>query len=147
MLARIAAATEASHPGHRSGQLRGRHAVKDPNPIDLVSMAIRDTMEQVDPVAVVVPTRSGYTARHVARYRLPVWVTAVSTDEATCQALQFSWGVWAERVDQALAQWSRSVHSWLHESGYAEGLALLTQAPSTDDSLTGTYRMEILELG
>jgi pyruvate kinase len=146
MLAGIAAATEASRPGHRSGQSPILGAVDRPNPIDLVSLAIRATMEQVDPVAVVVPTHSGYTARHVARYRLPVWITAVSTNEATCQALQFSWGVWAEKVDGDLAVWSLAVRGWLHDHGYTGGLALLTQGPS-EENPTSSHRMEILELG
>jgi pyruvate kinase len=42
---------------------------------------------------VIIPTASGDSARMVARFKLPVWISAVSPDEATCAGLQFSYGV------------------------------------------------------
>jgi pyruvate kinase len=42
---------------------------------------------------VIIPTASGDSARMVARFKLPVWISAVSPDEAACAGLQFSYGV------------------------------------------------------
>jgi pyruvate kinase len=77
----------------------------------------------------MVRTRSVATARNVARFRLPVWLVAMSHSEATCQALHFSCGVQAMKVDQDRADWGECVRRWLADQGIAEGLALLAQCP------------------
>lgn len=147
MLARIAAATEPS---------RGRHVQRDAldpsgpegdvSSIDLISLSIQHTMERIDPVAVIVPTGTGNMARTVARFRLPIWVTALSAIEATCQQLQFSYGVWAVKVEHDLHDWSDAARTWLEERGITSGRALLTQGPSPANP-TGSHRMEIVDLG
>ena len=114
--------------------------------LHIISSAIRSAVDLIEPVAVVVPTRLGRSARNVARFRLPVWVTALSAFESTCQALQFSWGVWPEKVDEDLGDWSPAVRRWLPEFGYTHGYALLTQGPSVTHP-TNPHKLEILDLG
>ncbi|MGD8411550.1 MAG: pyruvate kinase, partial [Desulfobacterales bacterium] len=94
MLAKIAAATEP----HRTynpieGQLRSRRESDQINKGDLIALSVDTTLKRITPPTVIVPTRSGATARRITRFRLPVWITAISRVEKTCQDLQFSYGV------------------------------------------------------
>ncbi|HNQ02538.1 MAG TPA: pyruvate kinase, partial [Syntrophales bacterium] len=93
MLARIAAVTEPALPGVAADLLRTQRREDRVRLTDLISTSVRTTVDRVTPAAVFVPTRSGATARIIARFRLPVWIVAVSAVEATCQRLQFTWGV------------------------------------------------------
>ncbi len=43
---------------------------------DLLSLSVEAVIAASSPAAVVVPTRSGATARAIARFRLPVWIAA-----------------------------------------------------------------------
>ena len=147
MLASIAAATESSSVARaraRQSQLPSDDH-RDPR-LGIISAAIQSAVNQIEPVAVVVPTQFGRAARNVARFRLPVWVTALSAFESTCQALQFSWGVWPEKVDVDLRDWTDAGRLWLSAHGYSEGLALLTQGPS-ETNPTNPHKLEILDLG
>jgi pyruvate kinase len=116
-----------------------------PRAVDLIAESIFHTVERIQPWAVMVPTRSGATARNVGRFRLPVWLVALSPSEASCQALQFSYGVHAVKVDQDRGDWADFVRQWLAAKGVQEGLALLAQGPS-EQSPCGNHRMEIVEL-
>jgi pyruvate kinase len=62
------------------------------------SLMTRDTPVR----AIVVPTRSGRTARMVASRRPGAPVIAVSDDESLCRRLGLIWGVSAERVTTSL---------------------------------------------
>ena len=94
MLAQIAAAVEPHRPRYRLEEALKTYG-RDGNITltDLISLSVETTLETASPAAVIVPTRSGYTARMIARFKFPVWVTAVSRHERTCQGLAFSYGV------------------------------------------------------
>ncbi len=147
MLAKIAAATEPHRTDDRLK--RAMHSFRRGDPVsavDLISLSVHRTIESSRPVAVIVPTRSGHSARNVARFRLPIWITAFSTEESTCQELQFSYGVDPVHVDEDLAEWDAYARAWLHEQGLTEGIALLAQGPSRHNP-KANHRLEILELG
>jgi pyruvate kinase len=145
MLAGIAASVEPSRPLRPTGDVIGSAEDKAPPAVDLIAESIYHTVRRIRPWAVMVPTRSGATARNVARFRLPVWLVAMSPSEATCQALQFSYGVQAMKVDEDRADWGECVRRWLADQGITEGLALLAQGPSGQNPC-GNHRMEIVEL-
>jgi pyruvate kinase len=145
MLAGIAAAAEPSRPSRSAAQIIGGAEDAPPRAVDLIAESIYHTVRRIQPWAVMVPTRSGATARNVARFRLPVWLVAMSPSDATCQALQFSYGVRSLKVDEDRADWGECVRRWLAEQGITEGLALLAQGPS-DQNPCGNHRMEIVEL-
>ena len=84
-------------------------------------------------------------ARNVARFRLPTWITAFSADEATCQRLQFSYGVHAVQVEKELDEWTPFTCRWLAEHGVTSGLAVLSQGPSPEHP-AASHRMEIIDL-
>ncbi|WP_373506673.1 pyruvate kinase [Thiocapsa sp.] len=113
--------------------------------VDLIAASVYHTIKDSAPQAVVVPTQSGSTPRNVARFRLPVWIIAFSPNQATCQALQFSYGIHPIQVEADRPDWSSFVRHWLYERGIREGLVLLTQGPTAENPC-GNYRMEILEL-
>jgi pyruvate kinase len=98
-----------------------------------------------EPAAVFVPTISGATARSVARFRLPVWTIAVSPHEATCRALQLSYGVQALHLPEPPDDWSAFARAYLAEHGISGRIALLTEGPSAR-SPRANNRMEIIDL-
>jgi pyruvate kinase len=143
MLAKIATEVEPQRPKRAFLDVIG--GAGDLKAVDLIAESVYHTSQRVGPHGVMVPTRSGATARNVARFRLPVWVVAFSPSDATCQSLQFSYGIYAISVDEDRADWGTFARHWLAEHGITEGLVLLTQGPSADNPC-GNHRMEIVEL-
>ena len=114
MLARIAAAIEPHRPAHlvrdtlRACASKGEVAITD-----LIALSVETTVERVSPAAVIVPTHGGATARSITRFRLPVWITAVSSQETTCQQLQFSYGVHPVHETDHPDNWNDFLRQWL----------------------------------
>ncbi|MBK1699723.1 pyruvate kinase [Thiococcus pfennigii] len=147
MLAGIAAAVEPSRPRPPFRTLMGEeHTDQAPRAVDLIAESVHHMIARSVFNAVLVPTRSGDTARNVARSRLPVWIIALSPNESTCQALTFSYGVLPVAVDVDRADWSDFARTWLATQGIRDGLVLLTQGPSAENP-RGNHRLEILDLG
>jgi pyruvate kinase len=146
MLGKIAGAVEPHRPAHhvreilkdlgRGGQVRLA---------DVIAFSVETTLERISPAAVFVPTRSGYTARSIARFRLPVWIAAVSIQESTCQRLQFSYGVYPVHEPDYPEDWKSYIHGWLQDHGVEGDLAVLTEGPSTKHP-EANNRMEIMDL-
>jgi pyruvate kinase len=146
MLARIAAATEPALAGFAVADLlRSQRREDRVRLTDLISMSVRTTVDRVTPAAVFVPTRSGATARIIARFRLPVWIVAVSAVEATCQRLQFTWGVHGVYEPDHPEDWKGYIGRWLAEHGVSGDLAVLTEGPSAKHP-GANHRMEIVDL-
>lgn len=146
MLARIAAEVEPERvmpPFARSVGASKAGAVAPP--VDLLASCVYHTVEDAEPRAIMVPSDSGRTARSIARFRLPVWVIAFSPKPATCQALQFSYGILPVSIEGGRRDWSQFVREWLAEREVHQGLVLLTQGPTEQDP-QGNHRLEILEL-
>jgi pyruvate kinase len=94
---------------------------------------------------VFVPTHGGDTARSIARFHLPVWVIAVSSQEATCQHLQFSSGVYPVCEAEHPETWNAYVANWLKAHGVEGKLAIVTEGPSGKRPDTNN-RLEIVDL-
>ena len=141
MLAEIAAVTEPHRPRAPFDERTPEH----PRLVDLIARSIHHAVTTLDPVAVVVPTRSGSMARNVTRFRLPTWITAFSKEPSTCQALQFSYGVQPVLVDADAADWTPFLREWMRDQGVRAGMAVLAQGPS-DEHPRGNHRMEIVDL-
>ena len=146
MLARIAAAIEPHRQyfpvreALKSQRLDGNARVRD-----LIALAVEATFEHVSPTAVLVPTLSGATARSIARFRLPAWILAVSPHEATCQQLQFTYGVIPEQKGQQPESWNAYARQWVREQELEPTLLVLTEGPSSKNPHANN-RMEIIEL-
>jgi pyruvate kinase len=92
-----------------------------------------------------VPTRSGETARSIARFRLPIWIVAVSSQETTCQQLQFSSGVHPVCETEHPEDWSTYATKWLTARGIEGKLAVVTEGPSSRHP-DANNRLEIVDL-
>jgi len=147
MLAGIAAAAEPFRAEGRATEAfaeydRGR----DVHFMDLISRNVRQTVDHLAPAAVIVPTVTGYTARMVSRFKLPVWIAAVSPEASTCQGLQFSYGVSPVHEPQHPPDWDDFAKRWAQSEGLPAGLVVLTQGPSKRNPRTNP-RLEIIDLG
>jgi pyruvate kinase len=94
---------------------------------------------------VVVPSRSGSTARRLSRFRFPVWITAASIREETCQGLQFSYGIHPEKLDAAPGDWRLWAKQWVAEQGVPGEYLILIEGPSPDRPDVA-QRLEVIDL-
>ena len=146
MLAKIAAATEShriSHPVRETLKVDRENGHS--SLVDLIALSVATTVERVSPAAVMVPTRSGSTARTLSRFKLPVWIAAVSSQEATCQGLQFSYGVYPVHEPEHPEDWNRFARQWLQAEGVEGDFVILTEGPSSKRP-EANNRMEIIDL-
>ncbi len=113
--------------------------------IDIISLSVENALEHVSAAAVFVPTRSGATARSIARFRLPVWVTAVSSQEKTCQRLLFSYGIYPVFEPEHPDNWNEYIRRWMKMHEVEGNLVILTEGPSSKHP-EANNRMEIIDL-
>ena len=146
MLAKISAAIEPHrHQVTVKDMFQGLDLRGKLRPAHLIAVGVEASLEYASPAAVFVPTRSGATARSIARFRLPAWVVAVSTQEPTCQALQFSHGVHPVHEDEHPEDWNAYVKQWLRAHKVQGSLVILTEGPSSKHP-EANHRMEIIDL-
>ncbi len=112
---------------------------------DIIASSVEAAIEQITPAAVVIPTRSGATARNVTRYRLPVWIIAVSSQEKTCQELLFSYGVMPIYEPDHPTYWRQWIRERMQHLGIEGERAILTEGPSSKYP-DRNDRMEIIDL-
>jgi len=144
MLAKIAAAVELHRPPNGMHAALGDGSRDCPIALpDLIARSVGTVLACASAAAVFVPTHSGYTARRIARFRLPVWIVAVSSQEQTCQKLQFSYGVLAVHEPDHPETWKSYTQRWLQENGVEGELVILTEGPSSKHP-EANNRMEII---
>ena len=115
------------------------------SPAKLIDLGVETVLKYADPAAVFVPTHGGDTARSIARFRLPIWIIAVSSQETTCQQLQFSSGVHPVCEPEHPENWNTYVTAWLKSQGIEGRLAVLTEGPSSRYP-DANNRLEIVDL-
>jgi pyruvate kinase len=146
MLAKIAVAIEpyrtmvSAMDMFRGIDLKGKMP-----PARLIDLSVESVFKYADPAAVFVPTRGGDTARSIARFRLPVWIIAVSSQETTCQQLQFSSGVYPVCEAAHPEKWNAYVSNLLKTHGMEGNLAVVTEGPSRKHPDVNN-RLEIVNL-
>jgi pyruvate kinase len=146
MLATIAANIEPLRtvfPVHK--ELSACDRDKDVSLPDLIALSVVTTSQRITPAAVIVPTHSGATARRITRFRLPVWITAVSSYEKTCQGLLFSYGVFPVCEPEHPTDWRSWIRHWLESQGVTDHLVVMTEGPSRKHPERNN-RMEIVDL-
>jgi pyruvate kinase len=146
MLAKIAAVIERHRPSHHLRETL-TDAGEDGDILleDLIALSVENTLRRITPAAVVIPTHGGATARSIARYRPPVWITAVSAEESTCQNLMFSYGIFPVYVSEHPRAWKPLIKEKLRSVGVEGNLVVLTEGPSRQYP-DRNNRMEILDL-
>jgi pyruvate kinase len=146
MLTKIAEATELQRPAHSAQEIIDSYRKSGPiRPKDLITLSLEAMMEHTSPAALLIPTRSGTTARNAARFRLRVWITAISALETTCQNLQFSYGVFPVHEAEHPDNWRAYAQKWLHSHGIKGEMVLLTEGPSRKNP-DANHRIEIILL-
>jgi len=146
MLAGIAAAIEPHRATYSIPQvLQTRRDDEKIKIADLIASSVENTLNQITPATVIVPTRSGATARSICRFKLPVWITAVSSLAKTCQDLMFSYGVCPVHEPDHPGDWKSWAQKWLQGKEVSGNMVVLTEGPSAKHPESNN-RMEIIDL-
>lgn len=146
MLVKIAVATEPHRcDNHVAEAISKRPAAKGVNPQDLIALSVAATVSRIVPPTVIVPTRSGATARRIARFRLPVWISAVSSEAKTCQDLLLSYGVYTHCEPEHPDAWKSWACQWLVKQKLEGDLVLVTEGPSRKHPGRNN-RLEIIDM-
>jgi pyruvate kinase len=146
MLSNIAKATEPHRPGYRRKEALEKYG-RDGNVgfTDLIALSVELTLQRATAAAVVVPTVSGATAQNVSRFRLPVWVMAVSPSNETCQNLQFAYGVHPVFEPEYPHDWNAFSRDLLKSHNLKGELLVLTEGPSSKNP-NANHRMELIDI-
>ncbi len=146
MLVKIAAATEPSRPSYKVREILREYNRKGNVSVrDLLTMSVETIVEHVSPALVLVPTLSGGTARSITRFRLPVWIAAVTAHEAVCQHLLFSYGIYPVHEPDPPETWNEFARNWLTSHGVEGNFVVLSTGPSPKYPQANN-RIEIIDL-
>jgi pyruvate kinase (EC 2.7.1.40) len=146
MLAKIAAATEPFRSQHSMDEtLKGISARNAIGFTDLIALSVEAALKRISPGAVFVCTRSGLTARGIARLRLLVWIEAGCAHTESCQQLLFSYGVYPVYERDYPENWNAYIKGWLRDHEVAGNIAVLAAGPSSKHP-EANNRMEIIHL-
>lgn len=146
MLAKIAVATEPHRRAFPIQEALQTRREEDTLKLgDLIALSVEAILNRITPPTVIVPTQSGATTRSIARFKLPVWITAVSSQEKTCQNLMFSYGVLPVHEPDHPEDWKIWARNWLQSQGVKGNLVVLTEGPSFRHP-DRNNRMEIIDL-
>ena len=146
MLAKIATAVEPRRPSHKVREIMREVDLKgDMSVRDLLTLSVETIVERVSPAIVLVPSLSGSTARSITRFRLPVWIAAVSSDEKVCQDLVFSHGIYPVHEPDPPEVWNEFARDWLRSYGVDGNLVVLSTGPSPKHP-EANNRIEIIDL-
>jgi len=146
MLAKIAAAIESYRPSLRVRNiLKAFDYDRDISMRDLLTLSVETMVERVSPALVLVPSLSGGTARSITRFRLPVWIAAVSSEERICQQLVFSYGIYPVHEPNPPEVWNDFASDWLKSHGVEGDFVVLSTGPSPQHP-EANNRIEIIDL-
>ncbi len=147
MLARIAAVTEPRRPGVTLKGLGGAAGTsrRGTSLSESVASVVEHALGAMECAAILVPTRTGTTARAISRFKPGPWITAFSADRGICQGLAFSYGVRPVEILEEPESWAAFSRGWLAEKGVDAGNALLVAGPSARHP-EATHRLEFLDL-
>ena len=128
-LAAIATATEPYRTDVTESIFSEYSRDSDIHLVDLISRSVESMVARVAPAAVIVPTETGNIARMISRFKLPVWVAAVSPDEIICRGLQFSYGVVPVHGAHP-ADWNSFAREWARSEALPEDFIVMAECPS-----------------
>ena len=146
MLARIAAATESQRAAASINRLQEFYRTHRPETAaEAIATVVEHALGTVPCDAIFVPTRTGSTARMIARFKPPVWTVAVTADAAVSQGLAFSYGVHAVETAAEPEDWREFAAAWAREHGLGAKAAMLVAGPSAKHP-EANYRIEFMRL-
>lgn len=147
MLARIAAYTEAHRPPTRLADLKAlcrQHPAG--TAAEAIAALVEHALDTVPCAAAFVPTRTGTTARMIARFNPAVWIVALSREPSVCQGLAFSYGVHPLEFEDDPESWRDFARGWLRDHGVPGQVAMLVAGPSARHP-EANHRLEFLRVG
>jgi len=149
MLAKIAAATEPYRPPkhyERALQCLMTDPIPPAGMVDAITNSVENIMDNLESTAAILtPTASRHTARSLTRFRLPVWILAISQSEKTCQDLLFCYGVWPILKSSHPEDWTEYARTITGELGLSGKYMIQTEGPSPTHP-AANHRMEIIAL-
>lgn len=130
MLASIAAYTEAHRPASINPFREISLNIPPSTAAEATGLIVEHTLLTIPCNYVFVPTGSGNTARMISRFKPAARIVALSHDDAVCQGLMFSYGVFPAQLEYEPENWSDFARNWL--AGYQEPgkIALLVAGPT-----------------
>lgn len=146
-LARIAAFTER-HRSPRHAEDMRRLAGSSPalSARETFAELVEQALHGVPFAAIFVPTRTGTTARTLARFNPPVWIVALSPSRSICQGLTFSCGVEPVELADEPESWRDFARAFVRARGLSGERAMLVAGPSARNP-GANHRLEFLRLG
>ncbi len=146
MLARIATATEGQRPPARLHDLREWCREHKPSTVaEAAASVVEHALAIIPAVAVLVPTRTGATARMISRFKPGVWIAAFCPNRAICQGLAFSYGVHPVEMVEEPENWGAFAWGWTRDLGLVGNTAILVAGPSVRNP-DANHRLEFLRL-
>ena len=151
MLAGIARATEPRRSPAKLADMRAmceaQHAKFGPlTAAEAMASVVEHAVGTVTCAGIFAPTRTGTTARMIARFKPSVWTMAFSPDRAVCQGLAFSCGVHPVQLPEEPDDWRRFAGEWLRDHGLSGDVAMLVAGPSARKP-DASHRLEFLRVG
>lgn len=114
--------------------------------VDYIAASVNNIVTQSDiAAAILAPTESGLTARRLARYSLPVWVLAVSSNKKTCRELMFSYGVFPVYELNHPDDWTDYARDYALRFELHGDCIIQTESPSPENPYRNR-KMEIIDL-
>jgi pyruvate kinase len=110
-----------------------------------MTLVMERALEIVPCDLVLVPTRSGATARLVSRLKPSVWLISPSRDHAICQGLAFSYGVHPVENANEGSDWRDFVERWARANYVTAARVLLVAGPSSGNP-QANHRIELMRL-
>jgi len=146
MLTKIAASIESYRlPSPIQETMRTRRKNDQLKPEDLIALSVKTILNRITPPTVIVPTHGGATARSITRFRLPVWITAISSQKKTCNDLMFSYGVYPVHELEHPHNWKEWAANWIKVQEEDGNLVVLTEGPSKKHPYRNN-RVELIKL-
>lgn len=146
MLAKIARTIEPFNHGHAATETQLPIGNRHETPTgDLISRGAQSILEHESVACVIIPSRGGSTARRLARFRLSVWIAAISPLETTCHGLQFSYGIHPEHEADKPHDWVEFAREWVQRYSVTGHFIILIEGPSSQNP-KANHRLEIIDL-
>lgn len=142
MLAKIAISAE-NHRVHSQQPPAWKSLESSGSHIDKKSQLVENAIRLTDCDLVCAPTRSGNTARAVARWRPSVWILAMGPIPAAMQGLAFSAGVFPVDLPEDPEDWTPYLSEFVESLGIPCQKILLITGPSVRNP-TANQRLELI---
>ncbi len=146
MLVQIAVATEPHRTKHTYLKRPEHPIFCDIREVDYIASSVNAIVTHNNTVAAILaPTDSGRTARRLARYKLPIWILAVSSNKKTCRELLFSSGVFPMYELHHPVDWTDAARDYVVQYHLPGSCIIQTEGPSPEKP-DRNHKMEIIDL-